>query len=62
VNEIHTEAITPWLEILWDQKGSDLVPSTPSKTSTSLDRARLRGSAFTQWGATALALNSWVFK
>ena len=25
VNDIDTEAIAPWLEILWDQKGSDLL-------------------------------------
>jgi twitching motility protein PilT len=103
VNDINVEAISPWLEILWDQKGSDLLLSgdsaprirvsgklrpvegapmlsggeidtlvrtllTPSQKSTLdveqdvdfafswLDRARLRGSAFTQRGETALAL------
>ena len=25
MNDIDTEAISPWLEILWDQKGSDLL-------------------------------------
>jgi twitching motility protein PilT len=103
VNDIDTEAISPWLQILWDQKGSDLLLAgdsaprirvngqlrpveggpvlsggeidtlvrtllTPSQKSTLdveqdvdfafswLDRARLRGSAFTQRGETALAL------
>jgi twitching motility protein PilT len=103
VNHIDTEAITPWLEILWDQKGSDLLLAgdsaprirvdgklrpvegapilsgaqidalvrpllTPSQSTTLdveqdvdfafswLDRARLRGSAFTQRGEIALAL------
>jgi twitching motility protein PilT len=101
--EIDTAAITPWLDILWEQKGSDLLlaggsaprirvdgklrpiegaPVLAGKdidalvrplltTSQSemldteqdvdfafswLDRARLRGSAFTQRGETALAL------
>ena len=103
MNEITTEAISPWLEILWDQKGSDLLLAgdsaprirvsgklrpvegapmlsgaeidslvrtllTPSQRETLdveqdvdfafswMDRARLRGSAFTQRGETALAL------
>jgi twitching motility protein PilT len=103
VNEINTEDIAPWLEIMWEQKGSDLLLSgdsaprvrvdgklrpvegapvlsgeqidalvrgvlSPSQQSTFdveqdvdfafswLDRARLRGSAFTQRGQTALAL------
>jgi twitching motility protein PilT len=103
VNDIQTEAITPWLEILWDQKGSDLLLAggsaprirvdgklrpvegapilsgleidelvRPLLTSSQrvvldteqdvdfafswVDRARLRGSAFTQRGETALAL------
>jgi twitching motility protein PilT len=103
VNDTDTEAIEPWLEILWDQKGSDLLLAgdsaprirvdgklrpvegapvlsgdqidtlvrtllTPSQKTTLdteqdvdfafswLDRARLRGSAFTQRGETALAL------
>jgi twitching motility protein PilT len=103
VNDIDTEAIAPWLQILWDQKGSDLLLAggsaprirtdgklrpvegavslsgeeintlvrtllTPAQQSTFereqdvdfafswLDRARLRGSAFTQRGETALAL------
>jgi twitching motility protein PilT len=103
VNDIDTKEIEPWLEILWDQKGSDLLLSgdsaprirvdgklrpvegapvlsgpqidalvrtllTPSQNTTLdteqdvdfafswLDRARLRGSAFTQRGETALAL------
>jgi Tfp pilus assembly ATPase PilU len=25
MNDIDIEAITPWLQILWDQKGSDLL-------------------------------------
>ncbi len=101
--EIETAAITPWLDILWDQKGSDLLLAggsaprirvdgklrpiegaplltgaeidalvrpllTPSQSEmldteqdvdfafSWLDRARLRGSAFTQRGETALAL------
>src|SRR5580700_3098539 len=96
-------SITPWLQILWDQKGSDLllaggspprirvngklrpVESAPVLTGEQidtlvrtllnpdqqiifdreqdvdfafswLDRARLRGSAFTERGQTALAL------
>jgi len=103
VKNIDTEAISPWLEILWDQKGSDLLlaggsaprirvngklrpvegapvlsgdeidalvrtviePSQEATFDTEqdvdfafswLDRARLRGSAFTQRGETALAL------
>jgi len=103
VNDIDTEAISPWLQILWDQKGSDLllagdsaprirvngqlrpvegapvlsgveidtlvrtllIPSQKATLDTEqdvdfafswLDRARLRGSAFTQRGETALAL------
>jgi len=103
VKHIDTEAISPWLEILWDQKGSDLLlaggsaprirvngklrpvegapvlsgdeidalvrtviePSQEATFDTEqdvdfafswLDRARLRGSAFTQRGETALAL------
>ena len=103
MQNIDTEAITPWLEIMWDQKGSDLllaggsaprirvdgklrpiegVPillgdqiDTMVRTLLTreqqevlnveqdvdfafswLDRARLRGSAFTQRGETALAL------
>ena len=103
MNEIDTVAIAPWLEILWDQKGSDLLLAgdsaprirvngklrpvegapvlsgpeidslvrtllTPAQRETLdveqdvdfafswLDRARLRGSAFTQRGETALAL------
>jgi twitching motility protein PilT len=103
VNDIDIAAITPWLEILWDQKGSDLLLSgdsaprirvsgklrpvegapvlsgteidtlvrtllIPSQQKTFdieqdvdfafswMDRARLRGSAFTQRGETALAL------
>ena len=27
VNDVDIEAIAPWLEILWDQKGSDLLLS-----------------------------------
>ncbi len=103
MNDIDIEAITPWLQILWDQKGSDLLLSgdsaprirvsgqlrpvegapvlsgpeidtlvrtllTPSQKSeldveqdvdfafSWADKARLRGSAFTQRGETALAL------
>jgi twitching motility protein PilT len=103
VNDTDIEAITPWLEILWDQKGSDLLLAgdsaprirvngklrpvegapvlsgqaidtmvrtllTPAQRNTLdveqdvdfafswTDRARLRGSAFTQRGQTALAL------
>ena len=103
MNDIDTEAISPWLQILWDQKGSDLllagdsaprirvngqlrpvegapvlsgteidtlvrtllIPSQKEILDTEqdvdfafswLDRARLRGSAFTQRGETALAL------
>jgi twitching motility protein PilT len=103
VHTIETEAITPWLQIMWDQKGSDLllaggsaprvrvngrlrpVEGAPILTGEQiddlvrplltesqrtmfdeeqdvdfafswLDRARLRGSAFTQRGETALAL------
>ena len=103
MNEINIEAISPWLQILWDQKGSDFLLAgdsaprirvsgklrpvegapmlsggeidtlvrtllTPAQKSTLdveqdvdfafswLDRARLRGSAFTQRGETALAL------
>jgi twitching motility protein PilT len=103
VNDIDTQAIAPWLEILWDQKGSDLLLTggsaprvrvdgklrpvegapilsgeeihtlvrtvlTPSQEATLeeeqdvdfafswADRARLRGSAFTQRGEIALAL------
>ncbi len=103
MNDTNIEAISPWLQILWDQKGSDLLLSgssaprirvngklrpvegapvlsgkeidtlvrtllTPSQRNTLdveqdvdfafswLDRARLRGSAFTQRGETALAL------
>ena len=103
MKNIDTEAISPWLEILWDQKGSDLLlaggsaprirvngklrpvegapvlsgdeidalvrtviePSQEATFDTEqdvdfafswLDRARLRGSAFTQRGETALAL------
>ena len=103
MNDIDTEAISPWLQILWDQKGSDLllagdsaprirvngqlrpvegapvlsgveidtlvrtllIPSQKATLDTEqdvdfafswLDRARLRGSAFTQRGETALAL------
>ena len=97
------EAISPWLQVLWDRKGSDLLLATGSEPrirvdgklsaidNTSvlegdqierivrgmltpqqeatfveqqdvdfslswLDRARLRGSAYTQKGHTALAL------
>jgi twitching motility protein PilT len=103
VNDTDTTAIEPWLQIMWDQKGSDLLLAgdsaprirvdgklrpvegapilsgpqidalvrpllTPSQRTTLdveqdvdfafswLDRARLRGSAFTQRGETALAL------
>jgi len=103
VNEINIGPITPWLQILWDQKGSDLLlagssaprirvdgklrpvegapilsgeeidrlvrPLLTSEQRATLDteqdvdfafswvdRARLRGSAFTQRGETALAL------
>jgi twitching motility protein PilT len=103
VNSIDTAAISPWLDILWDQKGSDLLlagdsaprirvdgklrpiegcpvlsgaeidalvrPLLTAEQSATLntdqdvdfafswlDRARLRGSAFTQRGETALAL------
>jgi twitching motility protein PilT len=103
VNDIDTAAIAPWLQIMWDQKGSDLLLAgdsaprvrvdgklrpiegapvltgsqidalvrtllMPSQQATFdveqdvdfsfswLDRARLRGSAFTQRGETALAL------
>jgi twitching motility protein PilT len=103
VIDIDTAAISPWLDILWDQKGSDLLLAgdsaprirvdgklrpvegapvlsgqqidalvrpllTPSQSATLdteqdvdfafswLDRARLRGSAFTQRGEIALAL------
>jgi len=103
VETVNTEAISPWLDILWDQKGSDLLLAggsaprirvdgklrpvegapilsggeidalvrpilSPSQQATFddeqdvdfafswLDRARLRGSAFTQRGETALAL------
>jgi twitching motility protein PilT len=103
MKEVDTASISPWLEIMWDQKGSDLLLAgesaprirvdgklrpvegapvltgeqidslvrtllTPSQRDTLdveqdvdfafswLDRARLRGSAFTQRGETALAL------
>jgi twitching motility protein PilT len=103
MQEIDTAPISSWLEIMWDQKGSDLLLAgesaprirvdgklrpvegapilsgeqidtlvrsllTPSQRDTLdveqdvdfafswLDRARLRGSAFTQRGETALAL------
>jgi pilus retraction protein PilT len=103
VNDIDISAIAPWLQIMWDQKGSDLLLAgdsaprvrvdgklrpvegapvltgaqidtlvrtllNPSQQATFeveqdvdfsfswLDRARLRGSAFTQRGETALAL------
>lgn len=103
MNNLEAESITPWLQILWDQKGSDLLLAgdspprirtdgklrpiegapilsgkqiddlvrtliTPEQQATFdtqqdvdfafsyLDRARLRGSAFTQRGETALAL------
>ena len=103
MNDTDITAITPWLEILWDQKGSDLLlsggsaprirvsgklrpvegapvlsgeqigtlvrtllkPSQQTELESEqdvdfafswLDRARLRGSAFTQRGETALAL------
>jgi twitching motility protein PilT len=103
VKTIDTAAITPWLQILWDQRGSDLLLAgaspprirvdgklrpvegapilsgseidelvrpllTDSQRQTLdeeqdvdfafswVDRARLRGSAFTQRGETALAL------
>jgi twitching motility protein PilT len=103
VNDTETGAIEPWLQIMWDQKGSDLLLAgdsaprvrvdgklrpvegapvltgaqidtlvrtllKPSQQATFdveqdvdfsfswLDRARLRGSAFTQRGETALAL------
>ena len=97
------DAISPWLQVLWDQQGSDLLLATGSKPRVRvdgkltalddapvltgeqidrivramltpqqeatleenqdvdfsfswLDRARLRGNAFTQKGETALAL------
>jgi twitching motility protein PilT len=103
VKTIDTDAITPWLETMWDQKGSDLLlaggsaprirvdgklrpvegvpiligseigelvrPLLTASQARELDeqqdvdfafswsdRARLRGSAFTQRGETALAL------
>jgi twitching motility protein PilT len=103
VADVTTEAITPWLQLLWDQKGSDLLLAggsaprirvngqlrpiegapmlngehidtmvrgllNPEQQATFqkerdvdfafswLDRARLRGSAFTEKGLTALAL------
>jgi twitching motility protein PilT len=103
VNSIDPEEIEPWLQILWDQKGSDLlltggsaprirvdgklrpVEGAPIQSGAEidalvrkllspgqeaileehqdvdfafswLDRARLRASAFTQRGQTALAL------
>ena len=103
MNSVHSEAIEPWLQILWDQGGSDLllaggsaprirvngtlrpVDGAPVLSGAEidvlvrsllnpelvaifeeqqdvdfafswLDRARLRGSAFTQRGETALAL------
>jgi twitching motility protein PilT len=103
VNDLDITAITPWLQTLWDHKGSDLLlsgnsaprirvngklrpvegarilsgleidalvrPLLNSSQSETLDtqqdvdfafswedRARLRGSAFTQRGETALAL------
>jgi twitching motility protein PilT len=103
VEDNNAGAITPWLQILWEQKGSDLllvggsaprvrvngklrpVESAPILTGEQidtlvrtllnpdqqvifdreqdvdfafswLDRARLRGSAFTERGQTALAL------
>jgi twitching motility protein PilT len=103
VQNVDTGPITPWLEILWDNKGSDLLlaggsaprirvdgklrpvegapiltgdeidalvrpllnPTLQATFDTEqdvdfafswLDRARLRGSAFTQRGETALAL------
>jgi twitching motility protein PilT len=103
MKEVDTASISPWLEIMWDQKGSDLLLAgesaprirvdgklrpvegapvltgeqidslvrtllTPSQRDTLdveqdvdfafswLDRARLRGSAFTKRGETALAL------
>jgi twitching motility protein PilT len=103
VKNVDTAAITPWLDVLWDNKGSDLLLAggsaprirvsgrlrpvegapiltgkeiddlvrpllTESQSETLdteqdvdfafswVDRARLRGSAFTQRGETALAL------
>jgi twitching motility protein PilT len=103
VNSIDTERISPWLQILWDQGGSDLllaggsaprirvdgklrpVEGTPMMSGVEIhnlvvtlldaaqiaifeehqdvdfafswkDKARLRASAFTQMGETALAL------
>jgi twitching motility protein PilT len=103
VNNLEAGSITPWLQILWEQKGSDLLLTgdsppriringklipvegapilsgrqiddlvrtliTPGQQAifdsqqdvdfafSWLDRARLRGSAFTQRGETALAL------
>ena len=102
-SEANIETISPWLEVLWDKQGSDLLLATGSEprirvdgklsaientpvltgelideivqgmlspenkrtfaeqqdvdfSFTWLDRARLRGSAFTQKGETALAL------
>ena len=103
MNSANIDTISPWLQVLWDRKGSDLLLATGSRPrvrvdgklseleNTSvltgdqideivramlspeqeatlleqqdvdfslswLDRARLRGSAFTQKGDTALAL------
>ena len=102
-NEVDIATISPWLEVLWDKQGSDLLLATGSEprirvdgklsaientdalngdqieaivqgmlspenkktfdehqdvdfSLSWLDRARLRGSAFTQKGETALAL------
>ena len=102
-NEVDIATISPWLEVLWDKQGSDLLLATGSEprirvdgklsaientdalsgdqieaivqgmlspenkktfdehqdvdfSLSWLDRARLRGSAFTQKGNTALAL------
>ncbi len=102
-NAANIEAVDPWLDVLWDRKGSDLLLATGSQprvrvdgqlsaiegtpvltgdrideivrlmlseqqestfnelqdvdfSLTWRDRARLRGSAFTQKGETALAL------
>ena len=103
MQNVDIETISPWLQVLWDRKGSDLLLATGSRPRVRvdgrlselehtevltgdqiegivrgllspenettfadhqdvdfsfswLDRARLRGSAFTQKGHTALAL------
>jgi twitching motility protein PilT len=37
VNDIDTAAITPWLQIMWDQKGSDLLLAGDSAPRVRVD-------------------------